>query len=212
MLRHAESVSNADPELAALPHAEGDRLTERGREQARGAAEALRDRGVTKLLTSPLRRAVETAAPIGELLGLAPVELDYAYELRESAGYGNFDAEQQRLRRWSERMYEHRDDPDHSADGSESFSEALARVRRLKTELQELGPAEVPLLVAHGILLRFFMFDSLLGDAFGPALTRRMWHLRSVNCGLSVFECGERWHPADPETAGWTCIGWMEAL
>jgi broad specificity phosphatase PhoE len=212
MLRHAESVSNADSELAALPDAEGDRLTERCREQALSAAEVLPRRGVTKVLTSPLGRAVETALPIGERLGLAPIVLDYAHELRESVGYGLLDAEQQRLRRWSERMHKHRHDPDHSVEGSESFNEVLTRVRRLKAELEELGAGQVPLLVSHGILLRFFMFDSILGDAFGPALTRRMWHLRTVNCGLSVFECGERWHPADPETPGWTCLGWMEPL
>lgn len=210
MLRHGESVSNADPQLAALPQVEGDRLTERGAEEARAAAEALRQRGVTKLLHSPLRRAAETAGQIGERLGLEPVELDYIYELREPAGYGHLDAEQQRLQRWSERMYEHRDDPDHSSEGSESFNDVLARVRHLKGELETATEGEVPLLVTHGIFLRFFFFDSLLGDAFGPGLAKRMWHLRSVNCGLSVFECGERWHPMDAETPGWTCLAWME--
>jgi broad specificity phosphatase PhoE len=150
--------------------------------------------------------------PIGESLGLEPVELDYIHELREPAGYGHLDAEQQRLRRWSERMYEHRDDPDHSEDGSESFNDVLARVRRLKTELEALPPGELPLLVTHGIFLRFFLLESLLGDAFWPGLAKRMWHLRSLNCGLSVFESGERWHPSDAETTGWTCLTWMQPL
>ncbi|MET0306606.1 MAG: histidine phosphatase family protein [Solirubrobacterales bacterium] len=210
MLRHGESVSNADPQLAALPQAEGDRLTERGMEEARAAAAAMRQRGVTKLLHSPLRRAAETAKPIGELLGLEPIELDYVHELREPVGYGHLDAEQQRLQRWSERMHEHRDDPDYSSGGSESFNDVLARVRHLKGELETTIRGEVPLLVTHGIFLRFFLFDSLLGDAFGPGLSKRMWHLRSVNCGLSVFESGERWHPMDAETPGWTCLAWME--
>ena len=29
------------------------------------------------------------------------------------------------------------------------------------------------------------------------------------NCGLSVFEHGERYHPADPEREGWVCARWM---
>ena len=209
-LRHGESVSNADPKLAALPQAAGDRLTERGVEEARAAAEGLRQRGATRLLHSPLRRAAETAEQIGERLGLEPIELNYVHELREPTGYGQLDAEQQKLRRWSERMYEHRDDPDHSSEGSESFNDVVSRVRQLKAELQTTTEGEVPLLVTHGIFLRFFLFDSLLGDAFGPGLAKRMWHLRTVNCGLSVFECGERWHPMDAETPGWTCLKWME--
>ena len=38
---------------------------------------------------------------------------------------------------------------------------------------------------------------------------KRLWQARSLNCGLSIFEQGERWHPADPEIPGWSCITWM---
>jgi hypothetical protein len=82
-------------------------------------------------------------------------------------GYGHLDPEQQRLQRWSERMYEHRDDPDYSSDGSESFNDVLARVRHLKGELEPTH-GEIPLLVTHGIFLRFFLFDSLLGGRLRP--------------------------------------------
>jgi broad specificity phosphatase PhoE len=210
LLRHGESVSNAEPNVAALPEAEGDRLSELGREQADAAAAGLADLGLTRIYVSPMRRAAETAAPVASRLGLEPRELSYIHELREAAGYGELDAEGQRLRRWSERMWEHRDDRGHSAGGSESFDDVLARVRRLKAELEALPDGERPLIVSHGIFIRFFCFDSLLGEAFGPHLARRLWHLRSVNCGLSVFERGERWHPVDPETPGWTCLSWME--
>ena len=64
-------------------------------------------------------------------------------------------------------------------------------------------------MVTHGIFSRFFFLDSLLGDAFVPASTSLLWGLRSRNCGLSAFERGERWHPTDAETPGWTCITWM---
>jgi broad specificity phosphatase PhoE len=211
-LRHGESVSNADPRLATLPGADGDRLTDHGRAEAEAAAEGLRRRGLTKLLHSPPRRAAETADRIGRQLGLEPVELDCAHEVREPAGYDQLDAEQQRLQRWSERMYEHRDDPDFSRAGSESFNDVLARVRRLEGELDETTEGEVPLLVTHGIFLRFLLFDSLLVDAFVPGLAKRMWHLRTVNCGLSVFEKGERGHPVDADTPGWVCLTWMQRL
>jgi broad specificity phosphatase PhoE len=80
-LRHGESVHNAGRSGEPAPHSEGDRLTERGVEQARAAGAALREHGVTRLLSSPLRRARETAQAVGDALGLDPEEIDYTGEL-----------------------------------------------------------------------------------------------------------------------------------
>lgn len=81
LLRHGESVHNADRSGEPAAHSESDRLTAKGIEQAHAAGSGLRDHGVTRLLSSPLRRARETAAAVGEALGLEPVELDYVGEL-----------------------------------------------------------------------------------------------------------------------------------
>ncbi len=209
LLRHGESASNADPEAIALPAEAGDRLSERGRQQAAAAAGALKGIGVTRLLSSPMRRAIETATPLSDALELPVDVLPYVHELKESDGYGQLSPEEQKLRRWSSRMAAHADDPDHSGEGGESFNEVRARVRRLKAELESQPAEERTLIVTHGIFSRFFLFDSLLGDAFEPAMVPRLWNVRTRNCGLSVFERGERWHPADAETPGWTCITWM---
>ena len=98
----------------ALPGDEGDRLTELGRRQAREAGRHLGELGATRILTSPLRRARETAEGVAETLGLPVVELEPLHELRESDGFGELELEEQRLRRWSVWMAEHGDDPDHS--------------------------------------------------------------------------------------------------
>ena len=209
LLRHGESVSNADPQAIALPEEIGDRLSERGREQARAAAEALEGAGITRLLSSPMRRATETAEPLSEALELSVIVLPYAHELKEKVGYGQLSPEEQKLHRWSTRMSAHPDDPDHSRDGAESFNQILARVRRLKMELESQPSGERALLVTHGIFSRFFLFDSLLGGEFKPMLAPRLWNLRTRNCGLSLFERGERWRPTDVETPGWTCVTWM---
>ena len=208
-VRHGESVSNAHPERTTLPEAEGDRLTELGRRQSAAAAEALSGFEPTALLSSPMGRARETAELIGQRLRIEIEELPYAYELRESVEYETLRPEEQKLRRWSNWMSEHGDDPDYSWRGGESFNQVRARVRRLKEELQRRFQNGRPLVVSHGAFLRFFLFDSLLGDGFGPAQVQRLWQVRSVNCGVCVFEHGERWHPADAETPGWTCVTWM---
>ena len=195
----------------SLPIAEGDRLTERGREQARAAGRALRASGATQLLSSPMERATETAEALSESLGLAVERLEGIHELREPEGFGKMSPEEQMLARFSVRMSEHAGEPDHAPPGAESFNQVLGRVHRLKS-LLESRAEELPLIVTHGLFLRFFFFDSVLGEQFGPAAAARLWQLRSVNCGLSVFERGERWHPADAETPGWTCVSWMERL
>ncbi len=209
LLRHGESVSNADPEAIALPADIGDRLSERGRGQARAAAGGLREAGITRLLSSSLRRARETAEPLSEALELPVTVLPYVHELKEEIGYGELAPEQQKLRRWSARMAAHPDDPDHAGEGAESFNDVRDRVRRLKLELENQPSGERTLIVTHGIFSRFFFFDSLLGEAFEPRLVPQLWNLRTRNCGLSIFERGERWHPTDIETPDWTCATWM---
>jgi probable phosphoglycerate mutase len=208
-VRHGESVSNAHPEMAALPTEEGDRLTERGRSQAMAASEPLAAMRPTALLSSSMGRARETADLLAEVIRLPVQEVPYITELRESRNYGTMSADEQKQRRWSVWMGEHGDDPDFSWQGGETFDQVRGRVRRLKDELERDHAGGQPLIVTHGLFLRFFLFDSLLGDAFGPDQADRLWYVRSVNCGVSVFEQGERWHPADADTPGWTCVTWM---
>src|SRR5688500_4080977 len=162
ILRHAQSVSNAQKHAASLDDSEGDRLTERGWEQARDAARELSDRGITRLISSPMRRAQETAQPISEALGL-PIETDEEiYELREEEGYGRLAPEEQKLRRWSEWMVQHADDPAYAPPGADSFAGMRERTRGFRRRMEE--SEGTPLVVTHGIFLRFLLIDVLLHD------------------------------------------------
>jgi broad specificity phosphatase PhoE len=174
-LRHGESAHNAHTGAEPLAEEDGDVLTERGREQARAAADGLANEGATRLLTSPLRRARETAEAVGSGLDLAPSILPYAGELH----------------------------------GGETFEDAVARVRRLKAELETGEPGELPLLVTHGIFTRLFLLDSLLGEGLTAEAAAGIWHLGTHNCGLTVFAHGESHDPAGAEVPGWVCLTWM---
>lgn len=176
LLRHGESVHNANRSGEPKPHSEGDLLTEHGLEQAHAAGVGLRELGVTRLLSSPLRRARETAQAVGDALGLDAEEIDYTGEL--SSG--------------------------------ESFEQAVARVRRLKAELETGEDGVLPLLVTHGIFARFFLLDSILGERFEAPMAAGIWNLGSHNCGLSVFAHGESRDPLGEIIPGWTCLTWME--
>lgn len=208
-VRHGQSVSNADPKAAALPADVGDQLSDLGHLQARAAGEVLIAAGATVLITSHMQRARQTAEEINRTLKLPVTELDFIHELREADDYTALEPEEQKLHRWSARMAANSENPDHAEAGAESFNDVLGRVHRLKAVLEALPPEQLPLIVSHGLFLRFFLFDSLLGHAFGPAHIERLWQARSLNCGVSMFERGERWHAVDPEIDAWTCISWM---
>lgn len=176
LLRHGESVHNADRSGEPVAHSDSDRLTEKGVEQAHAAGAGLRGFGVTRLLSSPLRRAQETAGAVGDALGLEAEEVDYVGELTSA----------------------------------ETFEQAVARVRRLKAELESGADGELPLLVTHGIFTRFFLLDSVLGARFEAPMAAGLWNLGSHNCGLSVFAHGESRDPLGQPIGGWTCLTWME--
>jgi broad specificity phosphatase PhoE len=176
LLRHGESVHNANRSGEPVAHSEGDRLTALGIEQAHAAGTGLRGHGVTRLLSSPLRRARETARAVGDSLGLEPEGIDYTGELTSG----------------------------------ETFEQAVARVRRLKDELERGEAGELPLLVTHGIFARFFLLDSVLGDSFSAPMAAGIWNLGSHNCGLSTFAHSESRDPLGNPIEGWTCLTWME--
>jgi broad specificity phosphatase PhoE len=207
-VRHGESASNAAPGGMALPLEQGDRLTERGFEQARAVAERLAAAGATRILASPLRRARETAEVIAERLELPITEVEELRELRESEGFGELPLEDQRLRRWSEWMAEHGDDPDHSYRGGESFNEITQRARVLQ-QLLVADRVETTIAVSHGIFMRFFLMEVLLAGAFRPDQVRDLWQLASLNCGVCGFEYRDPALVANYARRPWLCLSWM---
>ena len=73
--RHGESLLNVAERNGQAEPEDGDHLSERGWEQARGVGERLRGEGIEAIVASPFGRAQETAEGIGEVLGL-PFDTD----------------------------------------------------------------------------------------------------------------------------------------
>lgn len=207
-LRHGESRSNADPERIAIPEHEGDALSERGREQARTAAEAVAGLRIARIVTSPMQRARETAAIVAGRIGHEPVVWEWLHELREPSSYAALPRIEQERQRWSSRMSQNADPAYRPGDG-ESFADLLARVERTRERLVADG-VDATLLVGHGIFLRFMFALTLLGSGFEPRHAERLWRIGSLNCGLSTFDhvaSGGSEDPADID--GWRCVTWM---
>jgi probable phosphoglycerate mutase len=123
LVRHGESTGNAEGLLLGRIDAP---LTERGMAQSRTVGPLVS--GATRLISSPLRRARDTA----EALGIdATIEID---ERWIEVDYGEFDGRplgavpDEVWTRW-------RSDPDYRPPGGETLSEAGTRVRSACQEL-----------------------------------------------------------------------------
>ncbi len=208
ILRHGESASNAAPGAIALPGDEGDRLTELGRRQALEAGRHLGGLGATRILTSPLRRARETAEALASSLELPivsgtsctscanPTAMASSAPRSSGCGAGRSGWRSTPAIRTT------------PIRGGESFNDVLGRVRAVQDRLVAEGDHSV-LAVSHGIFTRFFLMWSLLGDRFDPGQAQRLWQLGSHNCGLSSFEHLEP-GASGYATDSWRCLTWMQ--
>ena len=92
----------------------------------------------------------------------------------------------------------------------EPFDDAIARVRNLKRALAAGAWGERPLIVTHGIFIRFFLLDSVLGEGFTSAVGEGIWRLGTRNAALSTFARGEIRTPLGGEVPDWALLTWME--
>lgn len=111
-----------------------------GHEQSRQAAAIAAKLGLASLWTSPLVRARETAAVIGEAVGLAPTVVDGLAE----RCWGVYEGGPERLRLG----------PDHEPPEGESFAVFEARVLAGLAEIRGPAPA---MLVAHSGVFRVML-------------------------------------------------------
>ena len=162
LVRHGQSEWNAEGRMqgqtAHVP------LTALGHEQAAAAAEQLAQRGPGALISSDLRRAVQTAQHCARATGL---ELLTTPALREQ-GYGVLEG------RPSRELWDVVDwtDPHWSAEGGESLAELHARVAAFVEELRADPPADVVALVTHGDTIRAVQAIAAgLGPDGMPAVT-----------------------------------------
>jgi probable phosphoglycerate mutase len=162
LVRHGQSEWNAagllQGQAAHVP------LTPLGHEQAEGAARELAGLAPGAMLSSDLRRAVQTAEHCARATGL-PFTTTPA--LREQ-GYGVLEG------RPSRELWDVVDwtDPHWSAEGGESLAQLHARVAGLLAGLVARPPAAVVALVTHGDTIRAAQAVAAgLGPADLPAVT-----------------------------------------
>jgi broad specificity phosphatase PhoE len=145
LARHGETDWNRENRFQG--HADPP-LNELGREQSAELAEALVGEGITRVYTSPLRRAAETAQIVGRRLGMeaAPVEALREIDVGSWSGLTREEVAArfpEAYARWLERA-------PLGFDDGETYAELAARVLPAVHELAERHPAETLLVVTHG--------------------------------------------------------------
>lgn len=123
LVRHGQTEANVAERFAGWSD---DRLSERGREQARDLAKRLATEGVTRIFASPVRRCVETAEILSAEL---EVEVRTVNGLREIAvgPWKGFTAQEVRSR-WPEEYHTFLERPhEFRLDGRETLEEVRDR-------------------------------------------------------------------------------------
>jgi probable phosphoglycerate mutase len=169
-LRHGETESNLNDTIAGSLDV---LLTERGHDQARKAAAALRGRGITAIYSSQLRRARESAEYIAQAIGLPATVIP---ELAER-NWGELEGKPRSLRVSGV-----------TPPGAETPAEFRTRVLRGFDRVVAEG---LPIVVAHsgvfrvlcvalGIPEREERIENALPMRFAPPAVNGAWTLQTL--------------------------------
>ncbi len=156
--RHGQTVWHRENRYAGVSDID---LTETGRMQAQSLADWARAARPQAIVCSPVRRAVETARPSAEALGLLPHLEEGLREVSFGVAEGRTMAEMHADD--SDMVAKFRDDPvSHPFPGADSITLAAQRGAEALARTAARHPGDTVLVVAHNTLLRLALC-SLLG-------------------------------------------------
>jgi len=182
LLRHAES---ANP--AVFHGAESDvGLSERGRRQAEAVAPVLAAYRPGRLISSAMRRARDTAAPIARACGLTVQIEPELHERRVGALAGTPTGLPDGV--WPDTLKCWRaGDTGYAPEGAESFAMIRARVLPVWKRVTTTGDGQTAIIVAHGVVCRVLLLSLLPGHSVAD------WHrLGTHNVGINELVWEER--------------------
>ncbi len=186
LLRHAESD---DPSV--FHGAESDvELSPRGHQQALALAAHLAPLAPAAVVSSAMRRALDTAGPIARACGLTVQVEPLLHERRVGALSGTPTALRDgvwpaTLKRWMA------GDTDHAPSGAESFDEIRGRVLPVWERLVEQYAGRTIVVVAHGVVCKVLLVSLLPGCGVGD--WKRLGETPNGGISELVREGGVAW-------------------
>ncbi|WP_066739483.1 histidine phosphatase family protein [Cupriavidus sp. D384] len=198
VIRHGETAWNRERRLQGqidIP------LNDTGRAQARALAEALTGEPIDAVYTSDLGRALETAKPLAQALGLTvraePRLRERCYGELEGMTYAEVaEKRPDDFARWQARV------PDYAPPEGESLREFHERAVEVALSLSRRHPGERIALVAHGGVL-----DCLYREATGMTLEAPRSH-ELLNASVNRLRCDS----ANLTLLQWADVSHLEAL
>lgn len=144
VMRHGASESNI---MGVVQGVVDVPLATLGKEQAMAAGLALQGKGITKVYTSPLQRALETALLVAQELQVEVSIVDgfRARDLGEWAGKPRQEIKEM----WADLAHPFRKDPDFAPPGGESLRSVDERLFQAVDRILEGPEKELPLMVMH---------------------------------------------------------------
>ncbi|HIC97339.1 MAG TPA: histidine phosphatase family protein [Aquificaceae bacterium] len=176
IIRHAESRWNPLGRYQGLMDPE---LSERGERQAQALAHALKGEEITRIYTSPLKRAYQTAKAVASELGVPIYREDRIIEIDHGKWSGMLVDEVKE--KFPEEFEVWLKEP-HRAEfeGGESLRDVHARVSDFLETLKEKHEGETVAVVSHTVPIRC-MYCALLGVDLS-----RFWCFGCDNASYSV--------------------------
>jgi broad specificity phosphatase PhoE len=176
LLRHAES---ANPRI--FHGAESDvGLSERGRQQAEAVAPLLAALAPAAVVSSAMRRALDTAGPIARACGL-PLRVEPVLHERRVGALGGTPTQggavwPDTLARWLAGQ------TDYAPPGAESYDAIAARVLPVWGRLTDELVEQTTVIVAHGVVCRVLLLELLPEYAVGA------WHRLGPMANVGISE------------------------
>ena len=169
--RHGEIEWNAQDRVCGITDQE---LTAKGREQAQALAQSAAGRDIRVILSSPLKRARETAGAVAEKLNL---EVEIEPRLIEQS-YGVYEGAD----RFDQGFLHNKRQFAYRYPGGESMMQVAYRVYGLIDEVRERYAGKNVLFVCHGGVCRVIntFFRDMTNDEF--------FHYSQHNCGMEEYD------------------------
>lgn len=156
LLRHGETPLSVEKRFSGR----GDpALNDRGMAQAKAAAHRLAEHDIDAVISSPLRRARQTAQAVAEALGVDVVVDEGFVETDFGAWEGLTFAEVRS--RWPDEMTAWLASPDVAPSGGETFTATFERVRRARESVVASYAGRAVVVVSHVTPIKVLLRDAL---------------------------------------------------